>query len=126
MHAADQRQPTKREAERRGRLAEHIAAALMMAKGYRIIARRHRSRLGEIDLIAVRGRRLAFIEVKARPTIAEAEQSLTGGQAARIADAAEQWVWRHPAYRAHEIGLDAVLITPWRLPRHAPNALQHH
>lgn len=126
MRTPREPQHPRRLAERRGRLAERLAAALLLAKGYRILARRHRSRYGEIDLIAVRGRRLAFVEVKARPTFDEAEQSLTDGQAARIADAAEQWVWRHPAYRAHEIGLDAVLIMPWRLPRHAPNALQHH
>ena len=112
-------------AERRGRLSELAAAALLLLKGYRILARRHRSRLGEIDLIAVRGRRLAFVEVKQRPTFGEAEAALTPSQAARIADAAEQWVWRHPAYRDHEIGLDAVLIAPLSLPRHAVNALQH-
>ena len=52
--------------ERRGRIAEWIAAAFLCLKGYRILARRYRSKLGEIDLIAVRGRRLAFVEVKRR------------------------------------------------------------
>jgi putative endonuclease len=111
-------------AERRGRLAELVAASLLVLKGYRILARRYRSRHGEIDLIAVRGRRLAFVEVKQRPTMAEAEASLTAGQAARIAEAAERWVWRRPRYRDHVIGLDAVLIAPGRLPRHAVDALQ--
>jgi putative endonuclease len=95
-----------------------------MLKGYRILARRHRTRLGEIDLIAVRGRRLAFVEVKCRSSIDAATQSIGELQTQRIAAAAEQWVWRHPAYHAHEIGLDAVVVAPGQLPRHLANVLQ--
>ena len=108
----------------RGMLAEFAAAALLVLKGYRILDRRHRGRSGEIDIIAVRNRRLAFVEVKYRPTMAEASASISDRQAARIADAAEHWVWRHPRYRDHEIGLDAVLVTRFGLPRHVANALQ--
>ena len=50
---------------RRGNIAELIAAGLLMAKGYRILARRHRTPYGEIDVIAARWRRIAFVEVKA-------------------------------------------------------------
>jgi len=114
----------RRMRERRGRIAEWIAAAFLCLKGYRILARRYRSKLGEIDLIAVRGRRLAFVEVKRRPTIEEAEAAISFRQAERLARAAEQWVWRHPAYRNHEIGLDVLLLAPGKLPRHRPNALQ--
>jgi putative endonuclease len=114
----------RRKRERGGRLAELAAAALLLLKGYRILARRHRSQFGEIDLIAVRGRRLAFVEVKRRRTIDVAQAATTSRQADRIAQAAEQWVWRHPAFRQHEIGLDVVLLAPGRLPRHQPNALQ--
>jgi putative endonuclease len=114
----------RRRREKRGRLAELIAAAYLFAKGYRILARRHKTPFGEIDLIAVRGRRLAFVEVKQRASMDAAEAAVTDGQARRVALAAERWVWRHPRYRDHEIGLDAVLIVPGRLPRHAPHALQ--
>ena len=114
----------RRQREQSGRMAEHIAAVLLCVKGYRILARRYRSKLGEIDLIAVRGRRLAFVEVKRRSTIEAAEAAKTMRLARRIARSAEQWVWRHPAYRDYEIGLDAMLIVPGRLPRHQPNALQ--
>ena len=110
----------------RGALAEFAAAALLLLKGYRIIDRRHRNRSGEIDLIAVRGRRLAFVEVKFRRTIEAAAASITGCQVARIAATAERWVWQHPRYHDHEIGLDAVLVAPGRLPQHAMNALQPH
>lgn len=114
----------RRRRERSGRIAELIAAVYLLAKGYRILARRHKTPLGEIDLIAVRGQRLAFVEVKQRASTDAAEAALTVRQAQRVARAAERWVWRHPKYRDHEIGLDAVLIVPGRLPRHARYALQ--
>lgn len=110
----------------RGWLAELAAALLLQLKGYRVIERRHRSRAGEIDLIAVRGRRLAFVEVKYRGSLDAAAAAITGVQAQRIADAAERWVWRHPHYRDCEIGLDAVLVAHGCLPHHAMNALQPH
>ncbi len=109
---------------RRGALAEVAAAIWLMLKGYRILAWRRRTRFGELDLIAVRGRRIAFVEVKQRRTTEEAQAAISGWQADRIVAAAEQWVWHHPRYRNHEIGLDAVLITRWRWPQHAVNALQ--
>lgn len=109
---------------RRGRLSELIAAALLLAKGYRILDRRCRTPYGEIDLIAVRGRRLAFVEVKRRATRLEAEAALTHYQARRIVRAAEYWVSRHPRYRDHDRGLDAILVMPGRLPAYLPDALQ--
>ena len=108
---------------KRGFTAEAMAALLLMAKGYRILARRHRTPYGEIDIIAVRGNRLAFVEVKRRASLAEAEAALTEGQARRIGDAAEHWVAKRPRYREHEMGLDAVLVVPKRWPRHMPNVM---
>jgi putative endonuclease len=108
---------------RRGRLSEWMAAALLIAKGYRILGRRIRTPHGEIDLVAVRGSRLAFVEVKRRLTRVEAEAALTPRQAGRIARAAEFWISRHAAYREYERGLDAVLVVPGRLPAHLPDAL---
>ena len=101
---------------RRGRVSEWVAAAALLARGYRILGRRVRTPYGEIDLIAVRGRRLAFVEVKRRPTRLEGEAAITPRQAARIARAAEFWVSRNSAYRDHEQGLDVVLVMPNRLP----------
>ncbi len=87
-----------------------------MAKGYRILARRLRTPYGEVDLIAVRGRRLAFIEVKRRATRAECEAALgPRGGVLRLS--------RNPRYRDHDLGLDAVLVMPRRLPVHLPDAL---
>ena len=110
--------------ESAGRFAEAVAAALLVCKGYRILAWRYRSRLGEIDLIARRGRRLAFVEVKARPTIDRAMAALGETQTRRIWAAAEHWVGRHPRHLGCEMGFDAVLVIGGRVPRHLPNALQ--
>ena len=109
---------------RRGRVSEWLAAAALLARGHRILARRFRTPYGEIDIIAVRGRRLAFVEVKRRATRLAAEAAIAPRQAGRIARAAEFWVSRNPAYREHEQGLDVVFVTPRRLPVHVPDALQ--
>src|SRR6187200_1734955 len=109
---------------RRGRMSEWLAAVAMMARGYRILGRRVRTPYGEIDLIAVRGRRIAFVEVKRRATRLEAEAAITPRQVGRIARAAEFWVNRNPAYREHEQGLDVVFVTPGRLPTYVADGLQ--
>ena len=108
---------------RSGMTGELIAAALLTAKGYRILARRHRTPYGEVDIIAVRFQRLAFVEVKRRRTWADAEAAVTPGQARRVADAAEHWVSARPHYQEHEMGLDVVLVVPGSWPRHLVNVL---
>lgn len=113
----------RRAAERRGRLAEWLGASLLMLKGYRILERRHRGPFGEIDLIAVRGKRLAFVEVKQRRSDAAARDAVGDRQAERMAAAAERWLWRHARYRQHKVGLDTVVLGARCLPRHIPNAL---
>ncbi len=121
--AAPATAPSRRRAERRGRIAEFFAAALLVAKGYRILARRLRGPYGEIDLIAARGRRIAFVEVKQRRSVEEAAAAVSATQAGRLADAAERWLWRNPRYREYDVGLDAVLLGPRMWPRHVENAL---
>lgn len=113
----------RRRSLRRGLGAEWLAAVLLMSKGYRILARRHRTPYGEIDIIAARGRRLAFIEVKQRRSVEAAESSLTPHQAGRIGRAADYWIARRPAFQNYEVGLDAILVVPRRWPRHIANAL---
>lgn len=108
---------------RRGRLAEWLAAAVLIAKGYRILGRNVKTRAGEIDIIAVRGRRLAFVEVKRRLTQEDAEAAVKGSQADRIRNAAEYWLAYRPRYHDHEQGYDLVLLVPRRWPRHIENGL---
>lgn len=114
----------RRRRYRRGHVSEWLAAALLTTRGYRILGRRIRTPQGEIDLVAARGRRLAFVEVKRRDTRELAEAALTPRQAERLARAAEHWIARRPAWQAHHVGLDAILVVPWRLPIHLPDALQ--
>ncbi len=113
----------RQKAERRGRLAEWLAAGLLMLKGYRIIDRRLRGPFGEIDLVAVRGKRLAFVEVKQRRTLDDAAAALSDRQADRLGNAAERWLWQNARYRDHVVGLDAIMLGHRMLPRHVPNAL---
>lgn len=118
------RDPRRVARERSGRLAEALAAAVLVLKGYRILARRRRTPWGEIDLVAVRGKRLSFVEVKRRQTREVAEASLTPFQTARLHDAAEYWLATHRRYRDHDIAFDALLVLPWRWPTHLHDALQ--
>ena len=122
------RSPADRVVERRrrlgrGRWGELAAVALLSAKGYRILARRHVTPYGEVDIIAARWDRVAFVEVKRRLTMADAEAALTPAQAARIARAADHWLAHHPVYLNRQVGLDAVLVTAHGWPRHIPNAM---
>jgi len=57
----------RRKALRRGHVSEYLAAAFLMLKGYRIVALRYRTRLGEIDIIARKGDLAVFVEVNFAP-----------------------------------------------------------
>jgi len=107
---------------RTGLSAEARAAAWLMAKGYRILAKRFRTPYGEIDIVARRRNLLAFIEVKARATLDDAAYAVTPRQQARIINAAQAWlqVWliAHPEHADFELRFDAMLIAPRHLPRH--------
>lgn len=108
---------------RRGRTSEWLAALALGLRGYRILGWRQKTPVGEIDLVAVRGRRLAFVEVKRRATFEAAEASLTDAQRARIRRAAGLWLARHPRYQAHEQGFDIVFLVGRGWPRYIENGL---
>ena len=110
--------PSAIAAFRTGLSAESRAAAFLMAKGYRILARRFRTRYGEIDIVARRRNLLAFVEVKARASLDDAAYAVTPRQQARIIDAAQAWLMAHPEHADFELRFDAMLIAPRRLPRH--------
>jgi len=114
--------PERRAAFHRGLSAETRAAALLLVKGYRIVARRWQSPVGEVDIIARRGRVLVFVEVKARERLDEAAEAVTQRQRRRIAAAATAWLARHPEDGSRDIRFDAVLVVPRRWPRHIPAA----
>jgi putative endonuclease len=114
--------PERRAAFARGLSAESRAALLLMAKGYRIAARRWKCPVGEIDIVARRRNLLVFVEVKARAGFDEAAFSVTPYQRRRIVSAARAWLARHPDDAACAMRFDAVLVVPWRLPWHMANA----
>ncbi len=113
----------RRERNRRGQLSESVAAWMLRLKGYRILGRRVKTAVGEIDLVAVRGKRLVFVEVKQRQTFEGAEASIPDRQRERVRRAAQLWIGKRPHYQCHEQGFDLVLVVPRRWPRHVLNGL---
>ncbi|MET0969281.1 MAG: YraN family protein [Tardiphaga sp.] len=101
-----------------GLSAESRAAALLLAKGYRILARRFRTPHGEIDIVARRRNLIAFVEVKARALLDDAAYAVTPRQQARISNAAQGWLMAHPEHAEFDLRFDVVLIAPRHLPRH--------
>ena len=113
---------TRRKAYRAGRSAEAIAAWWLRLKGYRIVAMGFKTPVGEIDLIARRGRLVAFVEVKVRPSKTEAADAITPRQQARIARAAEWFLSSRPDFAAFQCRFDAVLVVSRHLPTHIVGA----
>jgi putative endonuclease len=107
-----------------GLSAESRAAAYLVAKGYRIVARRFRSPVGEVDIVARRRGVLVFVEVKARNNLDDAALSLLPRQQQRIAAAAGAWLAAHPEDGESNIRFDAVLVAPGKIPRHIPAAFE--
>ena len=104
--------------------AESRAAAWLIAHGYRILARRFKSPMGEIDIVAARRYTLIFVEVKARATLDEAALSITERQKRRIAMAAEIWLSNNPMPAIRDMRFDVILVAPSKLPRHIPSAFE--
>ena len=107
----------RQQAERRGRRAETLAAWYLRARGWRIVAVRARTPVGEVDLIARRGKTLAFVEVKQRATMEAAEMSLDHRRLQRVV-AAAQWLLPRVLKGAEIVRIDVVYIVPRRWPRH--------
>jgi putative endonuclease len=109
---------SRQERERAGRLAAAAAAWHLRLRGFRILARRYATPVGEFDLIARRGDLLLFVEVKRRPRVDEAVAALQPFQQARIARAAEAFLQRRQDLVLCAVRFDLVAVAPWRLPRH--------
>ncbi len=107
---------------RRGRRGEHIALIWLLAKGFWPLARRYRTRQGEIDIIARRGRLVIFVEVKAQA--ARPGEALTMRQQKRIERAARLFAARAALPGGWRGRFDAILIRPWRLPVHLADAFR--
>lgn len=112
----------RRAAETRGRAAEGFAALWLRLKGYRVLGRRLKTPVGEVDLLARRGGVLCFVEVKARADLARALDATTEAQRRRIERAASYLVANRPEFRKLDIRFDILAIAPGRRPRHLPDA----
>jgi putative endonuclease len=116
--------PERQTAFRLGLSAENKAAALLLAKGFRIAARRWRCPAGEIDIVARRGSLLIFVEVKARARLDDAAYSVTERNQRRVAAAASAWLAANPDDAMSDMRFDAILVAPRSLPRHIPGAFE--
>lgn len=115
----------RQQAQRRGRWAESLAAWLLRLKGYRILARNYRTKVGEIDLIARRGSCLVFVEVKRRAGREQGLTAITPRQRQRIARAAEHFLAGYRGGTPECLRFDAVLIGATVLPQHIVGAWQN-
>jgi putative endonuclease len=114
--------PSRQAAWRRGRAGETLAIVSLTLRGYSILARGLKSRLGEIDIVARRGRILAFVEVKARESFDQAAGALLARQRQRIARAAAGFFASRPELSGCQPRFDVILVAPWRWPRHIIDA----
>lgn len=121
---ASKRRVKRFAAYRLGRRAEWFASLALMVKGYRIVARRYRTKLGEIDLIARRKDLVLIVEVKARPTLAEAMEAIGRMSERRIEGAADLWLGRQRDHGRLSLRFDMVAILPRRWPVHVENIFQ--
>lgn len=118
MSARDDR----RRHERAGRFAELVASLRLWLKGYRLLARRFRTPVGEIDLVMRKGDLVVFVEVKARARRAGALEALGPRQRRRVTRAAMIFLQRHPEHVACRLRFDLVAIAGLRLPLHLEDA----
>lgn len=109
-------------AQRGGQRGEALAALLLRLKLYRIVDRRFKTPVGEIDLVVERFGVTVFVEVKARRRGADEAEALEAVNTSRIARAAEYWLARHPAKAESSFRFDVIFLAPGRWPRHVINA----
>jgi putative endonuclease len=113
----------RKSAERRGRRSESLAAFALACKFYRVVGRRIRTPVGEIDLVAISPRGfVCFIEVKARGLERNAVEAVTFRQWNRIGRAAELYLRANPGLRHKAVRFDIMLIVPRQWPRHIRDA----
>ena len=112
----------RRGAYTRGLAAERLCALRLRLSGWRILARRYETPVGELDIVAKRGALIAFVEVKHRAERRGVLEAITARQRRRIEDAATIFLSRHPNWRKLSLRFDVMVVTPWRWPSHLPDA----
>jgi putative endonuclease len=107
---------------KKGHWAEYLGTWFLRLKAYHIKERRFKTKYGEIDLIAVRGNVIVFVEVKARDTKIQGLEAITPQAQQRIMRAAQAFMQKHRQYQNYVWRFDALVVRPWRLPYHVENA----
>lgn len=120
--AAERDRGKRRKAERRGRFAELFAALFLILKGYRILALRHRTPQGEIDIIARRQDLVVFVEVKARRRTSDAVDAVGLAAQRRIRAASDLWLARRPDAHRLSQRYDIIAVRGLRFPLHLQDA----
>lgn len=105
-----------------GRKGEVLAACWLMARGYRILGFRLKTPQAEIDLLAVRGKTLAVVEVKRRASLTAALEAVGADQRERLRRAGANIARSRPGLAGATVRLDLLALAPGRLPRHIPDA----
>ena len=114
----------KIKAYKHGHIAEQLAAIFLMLKGYRILKRRYKTPVGEIDLVAQKRNTLVLVEVKMRRDPTAALESITHKNQGRVAQAAQYFLSAHPGYCALDVRFDAIVMGWPFYWRHLDNAWQ--
>ena len=112
----------RQHAYQRGHAAERRCALLLRLKGWRILARRYRTPVGEIDLLAKREQIVAAIEVKARHSLMEALEAVMPHQRHRTERAAAAFLSQHPKWRNLDFRFDVMAVIPRQWPKHLTDA----
>ena len=112
----------RRAAYERGLAAERLCALRLRLMGWRILARRYATPVGELDIVAKRGSLIAFIEVKYRKEQQGILETISARQQRRIENAATIFLSRHPKWRKLSFRFDLMVVSPWRWPSHLPDA----
>lgn len=118
----DTSQSRRRATHVRGISGESLALVALLFKGYRPLGRRYRAGGGEIDLIVKRGRTIAFVEVKARALLFDAQVAIDARKRARFSRAVRVWLSRHPPRADVSLRVDAVFVARGRWPTHLVDA----
>jgi putative endonuclease len=120
----DLKQPARErlDAEQRGHRGEFLAAWAMRLKGWRILAKRYKTPMGEVDIIAKRGDVIAFVEVKARRSMRSAVDAVTPATKQRVRAGAQLWLTRQNNAERYTLRFDIIAVVPRRWPVHYENA----
>jgi len=114
---------SRAEREARGRRGETIAAWYLRLTGWKVLATRARCPRGEVDIVARRGRLVAFVEVKWRRDARDLDQAIDHFRLRRVAAAAEALAPRY-AKPGDDLRIDVLLLAPGKWPHRIANAWQ--